>query len=32
MELVKDVELDGGVESCVGLVFLDAAYWRLQKK
>ena len=32
VELVEDMELDGDMESWVGLVFLDAAYWRLQQK
>ena len=32
MELDEDMELDGDMESWVGLVLLDAAYWRLQQK
>ena len=29
---MADVELDGDMESWVGLVFLDATYWRFQQK
>ena len=32
VELVEDVELDGDMESWVGLVLLDSAYWRLQQQ